>query len=128
MQPCRITIATDADGQKTEITREGCCLLLDNGAKLNYAEDGANVALDLENGEVFIQRIGDYTLRLHLKKDEITSSVLGIFGAEGAVQVKTENIAYSIRKSSLLLSLQYALLIGAETQKMKLRIFAKING
>lgn len=128
MQPCRITIATNADGQKTEIVREGFCLFTDNSVKLNYADDGARVALDLENGEVFIQRTGDYTLRLHLKKDGVTNGVLGLNGAEGAVQVNTQKIAYSIRNSSLLLSLQYALIIGAETQKMKLRIFAKING
>ena len=129
MQPCRITIATTADGQKSEISREGFCLVLDGGAKLRYQDGGALVALRLENGEVFIQRTGDYTLRLHLKENEITSGTLGIHGAEGAVQVKTEKIAYSITHGvSLLLSLQYSLIIGAETQKMKLRIFAKTNG
>ncbi len=127
MQPCKVTIATTADNQTTEITLKGHCSFLDGGAKLRYQDEGATVALCLEKGEVFIQRIGDYTLRLHLKKDEVTNGVLGINGAEGEVKVKTTRIAYSISKSSLLLSLHYLLIIGSETQKMKLRIFAKTN-
>lgn len=127
MQPCKVTIATSADNEKTEITREGYCSIFEGGVKLRYEEAGTSVTLSLENGEVFIDRVGDYTLRLHLKKGEVTNGVLGINGAKGAVEVKTTRIAYAITKNSLLLSLHYLLIIGEEPQKMKLRIFAKIN-
>lgn len=128
MQDCRITIATTIDGKTTEITRDGFCVLSLLSAKLCYEEDGASVTLGLENGVVTINRIGDYTLSLTLIEKEVCDGVLGINGAEGAIKVKTNKIAYSLTETSLLLSLGYTLIISGEPQEMKLRIFAKKIG
>ena len=125
MQVCRITIATTIDGNTTEITRDGFCSLSLLSAKVCYEEDGAKVRLGLENGVVTINRIGDYTLSLTLIENKICDGVLGINGAEGAIQVKTNKLAYSLTETSLLLSLGYTLMISGEPQEMKLRIFAK---
>ncbi len=125
MQACRVTIATTVDGKTTEIVRDGKMLLDYACAKIYYEEENANVAVSFENGQVFIEREGDYTMRLMMKKGETCDGVLGIGGSEGYVQTKTERIAYSLKEDSFMLSMHYDLLIGNETQKMRIRLFAK---
>ncbi len=125
MQACKVTIATTVDGKTTEIAREGKMSLSNGGAKITYAEEDAVVTLCFENGEVAIDRQGDYTMRLLMKKGETCEGVLGIGGAEGRVQTQTQRLAYSLKDNSFMLSLHYDLLIGNETQKMRIRLFAK---
>ena len=127
MQACRIEIATTADDQRTEFIKDGYCELSLQSATLRYDENGARVTLALENGVVTIRRTGDYSLSLVLKRNEVCAGTLGINGYEGSVQTKTTKLAYSLSEKSFLLSLHYALIIGAETQNMKLRIFVKVN-
>lgn len=125
MQACKITIATTADGKKTETVRDGKMALTMQSARLTYAEENAKVALIFENGSVVIERNGDYTMRLRMQKDEICDGTLGIGGAEGAIQTKTTRLAYVLTEKSFMLSLHYDLLIGEETQKMRIRLFAR---
>lgn len=125
MKACRLTIATTVDDTQTEISRDGCFSVAPLFAELRYNETNAVVSLVLENGVVQVQRTGDYSLRLTLKEGETHVGTLGINGSEGVLQVKTERVAYSTTATSLLLSLHYRLLMGDETQEMKLRIFAR---
>ncbi len=125
MQSCKITIATTVDNKTTEIVREGTMALSSQGAWICYSEEGAEVTLVFEGNAVAIERRGDYTMRLYMKKGEIREGTLGIGGAEGQVQTKTTRLAYSLTETSFMLSLHYDLIIGEETQKMRIRLFAK---
>ena len=95
---------------------------------LRYREENAWVLLTIENGQAIIDRQGDYTLYLVLKEGESTKGLLGIGGNQGELETITHKVAYSLRKDSLLLSLQYDLHISGEIQKMKLRLLARRKG
>lgn len=125
MQACKVTIATTVDNKTTEIVRDGKMSLSAACVKIYYLEENAAVTVSFENGVVCIDRQGDYTMRLCLKKGEICDGVLGIGGAEGSVQTQTNRIAYSLKDDSFMILLHYDLLIGGETQKMRIRLFAK---
>ena len=125
MQSCKVTIATTVDNKTTEIIRDGEMLLSINGARICYLDAGAEVTLVFENNVVFIERKGDYSMRLYMKKGEICEGMLGICGSEGKVQTKTTRLAYSLTESTFMLSLHYDLMVGEEAQKMRIRLFAK---
>ena len=127
MQDCSVTITTSADGRETTMKREGSCQLSVVGCMLQYREENAAVRILLNGEAAEVERMGDYTLRLYLKRGETTIGYLGIGGSEGEIGVVTHKVAYSIGKDSLLLALQYDLLMNGETQKMKLRIYARMN-
>lgn len=126
MKTCRVTMATVADGKKTEIIRDGKMFLADNRAELVYTEENATITLVFDKGAVYIERQGDYTMRLTLKKGEKCNGMLGIGGAEGQVQTQTSRLAYSLTENSLMLSLHYDLFVGNEPQNIRLRLFSKI--
>ena len=128
MNKCFLTITSVADGKETAFTRTGEFESSLNSTLIRYKEDNAEVTLRLENGVVDIERQGDYTLRLHLKKGERTQGVLGIKGSQGVIQTDTGRIAYSVTETSFMLSLKYSLIIGEETQEMKFRLYAKTEG
>ena len=90
--------------------------------------ENAVIHLKVEKNSAWIEREGDYTLFLPLKQGELRKGRLGIMGSEGDVEVFAHKVAYSIGRDSLLLSLQYDLLFGAEKQEMKLRILSRLNG
>lgn len=128
MQACKLTITTSTDGTETTIHREGLCQLSVLGCELRYSEENAAVRILLKGETAEVERVGDYTLRLNLKRGERTVGYLGIGGSEGEIGVITHKVAYSQGKDSLLLSLNYSLLIGDEIQKMKLRLLARVKG
>lgn len=125
MRRCLLTITTVADGKENEISREGEFALSLTEAKVAYREDAAFVSVGLKNGAVFVERQGDYTLRLILKKGETTTGELGINGSVGEIETYTRRIAYSLTETSFMLSLHYSLIMGGEVQDMRLRLFAK---
>lgn len=125
MKRCRLTITTVADGQTTDFSCEGLLDLSLCSAKLYYEQDGAKVSLALDGEIALIDRVGDYGLRLYLKRGEKTDGSLILGGNEGGIQTFTHKVAYSVAKDSLLLSLHYDLLFGTDKQEMKLRILAR---
>lgn len=127
MKPCRLTITTIADGVETSITREGKMKLALSEAELFYQEETARVSIKLRNSTAEIAREGDYTLHLHLQEGAQTVGSIGIGGSEGEIQTFARRIAYSVSNDSLLLSLQYDLLISGERQKMKLRLLSRFE-
>ena len=125
MQACTITIATTVDGKCTEIIRNGEMALNATCVKLRYFDEQATVFVVFENNEVSIDRQGDYSMRLLMRKGEVCDGVLGIGGSTGAVQTQTRRIAYSQTKNSFTLALHYDLIIGGEIQKMRIRLSAR---
>ena len=125
MKSCRLTITTVADGQKTELSCEGQLSLSTCSATLCYQQDGANVSLVLEGETAKIERTGDYSLRLFLKRGEETGGELILGGNDGQMRVYAHRICYSVGKDSLLASLHYDLLFATDKQEMKLRILAR---
>ncbi len=125
MRASQITITTQADKEKTQVIRKGNIECTPTGIRLIYQEEHATVGLSFEKDTVTIERTGDYTMRLSLKKGETREGSLGIGGAEGRVQTYTSRLAYSLSETSFMLSLHYDLIIGEETQCMRIRLFAK---
>jgi len=125
MQTCRVTIATTIDGKTTEIVREGKMSLQEGIARIIYTEENAEITLVFNNREVCIERVGDYTMRLRMKKGEICDGEIGISGSTGRVQTQVTRLAYSLKNDSFMLSLHYDLLLGDAIQKTKIRLFAK---
>jgi uncharacterized beta-barrel protein YwiB (DUF1934 family) len=93
-------------------------------AVLRYTQENATITVSLSNGELKIDRTGDYGMSLLLRENESTVGTLSIAGNEGALEVYTERLAYSITKNRLLMQIYYTLNFGTEKQNMRLRINA----
>ena len=127
MKKAKLTINTQVDNASaTTASYEAEIELSENSALLRYEEQGAKVTLALKNGEILIDRAGDYTFSLRLAEGKQLPASLGIMGSVGDIQTKTHSIQYSITDNSFLLSIKYALVFaGNETQEMKLRLIAR---
>ena len=128
MKACKLTITTTADGVENSVTREGEMELSLTGVQLRYREENAFVVMILKGESAEIQREGDYSLRLFLKRGEVSQGTIGIGGSNGEIQTFTHRVSYSVSKDSLLLSLYYDLLISGEKQEMKLRLLSRFKG
>ncbi len=127
MKPCELTITTNVDGQENTIVRKGEIELSSSVVRIRYREENAIVDVRLQGETANVERQGDYTLKLCLERGKITNGEIGIGGAGGAIQTVTHKVAYSVTERSLLLSLQYDLVIGGEVQKMSLRILGRVQ-
>lgn len=127
MRPCYLTITTTADGVETELSREGEIELSVNKTVLVYKEEQAVVRFTLQGESAFVERQGDYSMRLWLKRGEKCEGALGLGGAEGLIYTYTHRVAYSIGNNSLLASLRYDLLINDEPQEMNVRLLARLK-
>ena len=125
MQDCTITLTTTTDEREFHTVRKGKMRIEGCGVRLFYTEENACVNISVFNNEAILERKGDYDLYLTLREGEHAKGVLGFGGSEGEIETYAQKIVYSARKDSVLLSLQYSLLIGGEEQKMKLRLLAK---
>ena len=122
MKPCKLTIITNTDGQENSITRNGEMEISQSSLVLRYREENAMVYLRIEGDSAQIERQGDYSLKLCLKQNVLTQGEIGIGGSNGSLQTLAHEIAYSKSEQAILVTLQYDLIIGQETQKMRLRI------
>lgn len=127
MRTCDISITTVADGNKTSFSAKGEMDLSAYKAQLAYREAQSFVQVSLDGESAMIVREGDYTLRIPLKRGEMTCGTLGIGGNEGEIKVFAYKVEYSIREDALLAILHYDLLFGENKQKMKLRIVARAD-
>ena len=127
MQKCHLTIRTTADGQASEIAREGEMELYACGAKLSYREDDALITMLFDGERVKIDREGDYVLRLLLVRNRLQKGALGFGGAEGEVETFAHKIAYAVTEKALTAQLHYDLVFGAEKQQMLLHISAHFD-
>ena len=125
MKPCSISISTTVDEVENIVKRKGELSLSLPITELFYQEEDGQVRILLQEDCVRIERIGEYGLKLFLKEGEESVGKIGINGQEGDIPVYCDRVAYSLGKDSLLVSLQYRLLLGKEEQSMKLRILAR---
>ena len=125
MRKCRVTITTTIDGQENTIVREGEMELSTASAVLIYREENAATRICLSGEQAEIERIGDYTMHLFLTRGELTDGEIGLGGSSGGIQSFTHRIQYSTTEKTLMLSLQYDLIISGETQKMQIRLMAR---
>ena len=128
MKKAKLTINTQVDNEnETTATYQAEVVFTYNTSSLNYEEQDAKVSLSLKNGEIFINREGDYTFSLHLVEGREIPASLGIMGSVGDIKTKTHSIQYSIKENCFLLSVKYALIFADnEKQEMKLRLIARI--
>ncbi|MBQ9728810.1 MAG: DUF1934 domain-containing protein [Clostridia bacterium] len=125
MRACFLTITTTAEDREFDTRRDGEMELSPLYAMIKYREENASVVLTLQNKEIVMERTGDYSLRLVLEQGKIRKGSIGIGVQDGEIETFAKKIAYTIKDESVLLSLQYDLIIGGEAQPMKLRLFAK---
>lgn len=126
----KLTIATQIDeGAETSTVYDGIVEFSSNGAKLYYQDDGASVAITIDGKNLTIERSGDYGFCLRLQEGAETLSQLNVAGSVGELATKTEYLRYSVKESSLLLSVKYSLIfVGGERQIMKIRLMARKIG
>lgn len=125
MEYCLLNITTSVDGQESEFSCKGTLSLSTRSATLSYSQENALVTLVLDGESATIDRVGDYSLRLPLKKGERSVGMLGLGESGGEIVCFSHKITYSISKNSLLAFLHYDLYFGQEIQEMKLRILAR---
>ena len=124
MKKCKLVITTIVDGQEHSIAREGEMDLSLLSPTLIYREENGTTRICLKGETAEIERIGDYTMRLNLVREQFTEGEIGIGGSSGAIQSYAHRIQYSVSERSLLLLLHYDLIISGETQKMQIRLSA----
>lgn len=127
MQACYLTITTVADDVENKLSKDAEIDLGIQSAVLRYHEENAVVDLEVRGGNITIRRQGDYSLFLPLKNGETTLGTLGIGDSQGELRLYTHKVNYTINEESLLLLLQYDMIMGEETQKMKLRLHARLK-
>ena len=121
MKKCKLVITTIVDGQEHSIAREGEMDLSLLSPTLIYREENGTTRICLKGETAEIERIGDYTMRLNLAREQFTEGEIGIGGSSGAIQSYAHRIQYSVSERSLLLLLHYDLIISGETQKMQIQ-------
>lgn len=127
MNTCDLTITTAVDGQESKISRTGKIDYTDGTTVLEYHEENAQVRILLKDGRAEIDRRGDYSLKLLLEEGKRTQGNIGVGGSEGQIGIHASRVQYAETEGVLRIFLQYTLLFGAETQRMKLHICAKIK-
>ena len=125
MKKCKVTITTSVDGQENTITRDGEMTLSMGEVTLVYREENGATRIHLQGESADIERIGDYTMRLGLKRGEWTDGEIGLGGSSGQIQSFTHRVQYSVTEYSVLALMRYDLLISGEVQKMQIRLTAK---
>lgn len=125
MQACSLHIFSSADGETRQFKTDGTFSFSDEKTEIRYTEEGSSVCIIITNDEAFIERKGDYVLSLPLKERQKTVGKIGIGGSFGDVEISTKKLLCERTENGLIFSAEYALLFGAELQRMKLRI--KVN-
>lgn len=126
MQEVFLTIWTAVDQEESRFSCKAEMESSSLSAVLRYTQEGAITTIHVEETETRIEREGDYSMNLCLRKNCRTQGTLSIGGNEGILDVSTKRIAYTMTKNSLLLQLEYTLHFGKEAQWMRLRIKATV--
>ena len=124
MQDCKVMISTKTDGAGNEICRDGEMEIFPRAANLIYREENALVRVSLHDGKAQVVREGDYTLSLFLENGRTTQGTIGISGNVGEISMQTFAVEYKIAEDFVAAHLCSDLILGAERQKMELRLLA----
>ena len=108
MEPCFLKIVTSTDGVESVFSQDAEMELTPLSAVLWYEE-----------------KEGDYILRLLLAEGKRLPGKIGLPGAEGEIETDAHRIGYTLRESSLLLSMKYTLRFSSGKQEMKLTLTAR---
>ena len=128
MQNCKLTIVTSVDDTENTVVRNGKIEAKESSVVLTYEEENALICMTFQKGLAFIDRQGDYTLRLPLEEGKTHEGVLGIGSAEGKVGITTHRVKYTLQGNLFKLSMRYDLIFTEnEVQKTKLNLKAQIR-
>ena len=127
MKACKVTIMTNADGQENTVVRDGSMELSFSCVSIVYQEENAIVSLHLQGENAEIERKGDYSLHLKLKKGNLQDGQIGLGDSCGAIQAFAHHIQYSVTEDCVLAALRYDLLFGEEKQQMQLRLLSRFK-
>jgi uncharacterized beta-barrel protein YwiB (DUF1934 family) len=127
MKACKVTIITNTDGQENTVVRDGYMELSLSKVSITYQEENAVVSLRLQEENAEIERKGDYSLHLKLKRGKLEDGQIGLGGSCGKIQTLAHRIQCSVTKDSVLAALRYDLLFGEEKQEMQLRLLSRFT-
>ena len=128
IRKCELTLKSIVDGAENLFTIVG--RLEDHAGKIKvcYCEQPAVIHVVFgEKGQAWVDREGDYSLRLFLKEGEVTQGEIGINGNVGNLEIRTHRIEYDYSGIELTACLRYDLLLGEnDVQEMQLQICARV--
>lgn len=127
IKKCDLTLKSIVDGAENSFFAEG--RLEDFGEKIKvcYREDPAVIHVTFHDGKVWVDRDGDYSLRLELSQGEVTKGEIGINGNFGELEIRTHLIENAYFGDGLNARLKYDILLGEGVQEMELLIQAKVK-
>ena len=124
IKKCDVTLKSVVDGAVNSFFAEGKLKNHDEKIELCYFEDSTEISFTFHGGKVWLNREGDYSLRLMLVQGERTRGEIGINGNVGDLEIYTHVVEYKISKNKLTARLRYDILLGEDVQKMELHVQA----
>ena len=125
IRKCDLTLKSIVDGTENTFFAEGRLENFGEKIKVCYREDPAVIHVTFHEGKAWIDREGDYSLRLALNEGELTQGEIGINGNVGELEIRTHKIEFSYLDNQLSARLRYDILLGDGVQEMELIIQAK---
>ena len=127
MKKCDLTLKSIVDGEETSFYAEGRVEEFGDKIKLCYREEPAIIHVTFHDGKAWVDRDGDYSLRLALVEGEVTKGELAINGNVGELEIRTHAVACLYQGDQLSARLKYDILLGDSAQEMELLIQACIK-
>lgn len=124
---CALRIKSIVEGQENVFSLGGRIEKSEKDIKLFYQEEESKVQVTFQDGKAWVDREGDYSLKLPLIEGLITQGTLGINGNSGNLDIFTHWIEYSLLNGKLSARLRYDILLGENAQEMELLIQADVQ-
>lgn len=125
MKNYRLLLKSIVDGESSLLSVDAELEVVDGKTCLRYRQEPADICVTFHQDKAWIERQGDYALRLCLCEGERTEGELGIGGSVGALQTHAHAVECDFSDGELSARLRYDLLFGEELQKMELFFRAK---
>ena len=124
---CALRIKSIVDGQENIFSLDGKIEKSEKDIKLFYREEESESQVTFQDGKAWVDREGEYSLKLPLIEGLITQGTLGINGNSGNLDIFTHCIEYSLLNGKLSARLRYDILLGENAQEMELLIQADVQ-
>lgn len=127
IKKCNLTLKSIVDGNENLFSVEGRLETFGDKIKLCYREDPAIIHLVFHDEKAWIDRDGDYGLRIALVEGEQTVGEIAIGDNVGELEIRTHKILFDYFGDGLKARLRYDILLGDGVQEMDLYVEAKVT-
>ena len=128
IKKCDVSLKSVVDGKENKFLSVGQLETFINKIKLYYQENSATICLTFQGVNVWVERKGDYALRLPLIEGQTSQGEIEFNGNVGHLEIHTHKVELSYLKNKLSAHLRYDLLFGDGAQEMELYIRAIVKG